>query len=155
MKNKLVHSYWKRFLKTQTRLKNLPKLEEAWSFGDTPEMADELVALVLSGQKTATTSAYAAYQKAGEQLPATSGFSIILDGQGQPRCVVKTTLVKVVPFSEITENDAAKEGEGDLSLRYWRDVHEKFWRGNLDMYDLAFSEEMLVVFEEFKVVYQE
>lgn len=154
MENKLVQSYWDRFLTTQTRLKKVPELEEAWSFGDTPEMADELVALVLSGQKTATSSAHATYEKAGELLPEPSSFSIILDGQGQPRCVVETTLVKVVPFFDITESDAAKEGEGDLSLTYWRDVHEKFWRGNLDMYDLVFSEEMLVVFEEFKVVYQ-
>lgn len=38
---------------------------ECFSFGDSPEMADELLALVLSGKKTATVSVFLE----GEQTP--------------------------------------------------------------------------------------
>lgn len=153
MVSKQVQLYWQAFLTTQTRLKEVPELEEAWAFGDSPAMADELLDLVLSGQKTATSSAHAVYLKTKEALPKVDGYSIILDGRGEARCVVKTTRVSVLPFLDVSECDAAKEGEGDLSLAYWREEHETFWRTNLADYGLTFSQEMLVVFEEFQVVY--
>ena len=48
---------------------------------------------------------------------------------------------------------AFKEGEGDRSLEYWREVHKKFFRECLEEYGLEFSENMKVVCEEFEVVY--
>ena len=32
-----------------------------------------------------------------------------------------------VPFDEVSKEHAYKEGEGDRSLAYWRDVHEDFF----------------------------
>ena len=41
----------------------------AWAFGATPEQADELLALLLSGIKTATAGALWDYEAEGEALP--------------------------------------------------------------------------------------
>ena len=71
----------------QAILANYPDAAR-WAFGDGPELADELLQLVLSGEKTATCSSYASYRR--EQMPMIGDDSIILDGRGEPACVIKT-----------------------------------------------------------------
>lgn len=61
----------------------------------------------------------------------------------------------VVPFSEVTAEHAYKEGEGDKSLDYWREVHEKFFAECLNEVGLKFTSDMKVVCEEFSVVFKE
>ena len=123
---------------------------ENWSFGDD---ADSLAALCLSGKKRATSSAYPLYEADGEELPQPGAYSVIEDGKGDAVCIIQTRLVKVVPFSEITGEMAAKEGEGDLSLQYWQDVHRAFFTEEMTEAGLSFDDSMKVVFEEFVRVY--
>ncbi len=120
----------------------------AWSFGSTPELADELLALVLDGSKRATSSALADYAD-GEPLPEVGGLSILLDGSGHPRVLVETTAVKVVPFDEVEAEHARLEGEDDGSLKHWKTVHEEFFTAP----DRPFDPAMDVVLERFRVVY--
>lgn len=123
---------------------------EAWAFGAAP---DELAQLVLSGTKTATASAYPLYILDGEELPRTGEYSIILDSKDEAVCIIKTTKVFVVPFDEVNEHQAFKEGEGDRSLVYWRIVHEAFFRECMEEAGLVFDYKMKVVCEEFEKVY--
>ena len=124
----------------------------AWAFGDTPELADELLALVLSGVKTATADLVWSYQAADEPVPAVGDLSIVLDGSGAPRALLRTTKVEVVPFSAVTAEHARLEGEGDRTLATWRAEHERYFRRTVPS-ARAFSEEAPVVCERFKVLY--
>ena len=125
---------------------------EAWSFGDAP---DKLATLVLNGKKTATSSAYDLYElDDSEPLPTAGDHSVILDSRDNAVCIIKTTRITVVPFSDVTEEHAAKEGEGDLSLRYWREVHEDFFTKEFVGYGLDFDESRRIVCEEFELVYK-
>ena len=125
----------------------------AWSFGDSPEQADALLALVLDGTKTATTSALRDYEADDEPLPEPGTMGILLDGSGHPRALVEVTEVTVVPFEEVTEEHARAEGEGDGSLAAWREEHERFFRATAPE-GVGFSPDMPVVLERFRVVYQ-
>lgn len=125
---------------------------EAWGFGSIPEMADELAALVLEGKKTATASAVDCYE-AGEELPKVGDYSIILSGQGEPLAVIQTKEVVITTFEKIDERQARLEGEGDLSLAYWRKVHEEFFREEYVRLGKDFSEQIPVCWERFEVVY--
>ena len=58
---------------------------EAWSFGNTKEMAE----LVNCKIKTATTSAYELYE-AGDHIPQVGEYNIILNGLGEPVCITQT-----------------------------------------------------------------
>lgn len=122
----------------------------AWSFGATPEQADEFLRLVLGGTKTATASSHADYAKEGEQLPSPGTLSILLDGAGHPRALVVTTDVRVVPFDQVDADHARDEGEGDRSLAHWRSVHERFFAEHADG---GFLPDMPVVLERFRVPY--
>lgn len=123
---------------------------EAWAFGDD---ADKLAELVARGKKTATASAYPLYELEQEALPQAGEYSVILDSKEQAVCVIRTERVYVMPFREIREEHARREGEGDGSLAYWREVHERFFRQELAEAGLRFDEDMPVVCEEFSCVY--
>ncbi len=124
----------------------------AWAFGDTPELADELLALVLSGVKTATADLVWSYQAADEPVPTVGDLSIVLDGSGAPRALLRTTKVDVVPFSAVTAEHARLEGEGDRTLATWRSEHERYFRRTVPS-GHAFSEDAPVVCERFKLLY--
>jgi uncharacterized protein YhfF len=61
--------------------------------------------------------------------------------------------VTIKPFSEVDEEFARLEGEGDKSLEYWRKTHIDFFTKELEGEKIEFSEDMLVVCEEFEVIY--
>jgi uncharacterized protein YhfF len=123
----------------------------AWAFGASAEEADELLGLVLAGDKTATASALWDYEAEGEALPEVGSLSILLDGHDHPRALINTTNVTVVPFDEVDEEHARLEGEGDRSLAFWREAHERFF-GRVSR--RGFEPDMPVVLERFEVVYQ-
>jgi len=124
----------------------------AWALGSTPEESDELLALVLAGAKTATSSAAAVYAKEGVAPPAEGDLSIVLDGHGRPRALVVTTQVRICAFDEVDAAHAAAEGEGDLSLAYWRRVHEKFFTDELAQVGEQFNARTAVVLESIRVL---
>ena len=124
---------------------------DAWSFGDD---TDGLAALVRCGIKTTTCSAYDLYEAEGEDLPQAGDTSVILNSRDEAVCIIRTTRVYVIPFDEVTAEHAFREGEGDRSLEYWRQVHEAFFREELASTGLEFSGNSRVVCEEFEVIYQ-
>ena len=118
----------------------------AWAFGDNPEMANELADLVVKGIKTASCGSLASFN-ADDAAPGPGSYHIILNGQGAPVCVIRMVSLRLVRFSEVTEAFARKEGEGDLSLDYWREEHKAFFTR-----EGVYADDMELVAEEFVVV---
>lgn len=125
---------------------------DAWAFGGD---ADLLARLALAGIKTATSSAFPCYAVEGEPLPAAGEYSVILNSRGEAVCVIQTERVGIVPCREVSEEHARREGEGDLSLAYWRRVHDAFFARELAAAGLVFTPDMPVVCEEFRRVWPE
>lgn len=153
-----LEAFW--FLaRRQARLETLPGylppatvglvMPPAFSFGDTPELADELIALVLAGTKTAAASALWEFEDEGEPLPAVGDLAIALDAAGRPRALLRTTAVRVVAFDDVDAEHARLEGEGDRSLEHWRAAHRHYLTGGGRQRDGA----MPVVLERFERVY--
>ena len=126
------------------------KRYEAWAYGDQPDLLAELTR---TGVKTATSSAAVWYETGDEPMPKAGEYSVILDSHDRAVCVIRTTRVYTAPFCEVTARHAYREGEGDRSLAYWRQVHEAFFRAELAEAGLEFFPEMPVVCEEFETVY--
>jgi uncharacterized protein YhfF len=116
--------------------------------------ANELLRLVLIGQKKATAASYDAFMIEKEPLPQVGDLSIITDFEGTPRCVVETKQITILPFKDFTFDIVKREGEDD-NLESWRNGHIKFFTAESKALGYTFSEDMLVVFEDFEVVYQE
>ena len=117
-------------------------------------MADELSELVVKKIKTGTSSGYDLYKKEKEPLPKVGQLDVVLNGKNEPVCIIKNINVTILPFSEITEEHAWKEGEGDRTLAYWRKVHADFFKHVYkEALNMAFTEEKLIVYEEFEVIF--
>lgn len=137
----------------RTQIADLPEaLPEAWPFGATAAHADELLDLVLAGTKTATASSVRDYEADGDPIPQVGELSIILDGAGTPRAVLRVTDIAIVPFNEVTAEHAYLEGESDRTLESWRDIHERYWT-NYSSHALGYDEAMPIVCERFELVY--
>ena len=151
MNNESITQMWNDYQKINP---GAPKEYEAWAFGDSKETADELAELVLEGKKTATSSNYTLYELENEELPHVGLINIILDGDGNAVAIAETTSVEVVPFDEVTAEHAYLEGEGDRTLRYWRDVHEDFFKREFEKIEQNFDYKIPVVCERFELVYK-
>ena len=105
---------------------------------------NHLISLVLEGKKKATTSLY----EEGMKLPVIGEESIICYDDDTCACVVKTVDFKIMKFKDMTEEYASLEGEGDLSLNYWKKVHYDLFVS----FDFSFNEDSKIVFEIFELV---
>jgi uncharacterized protein YhfF len=96
-------------------------------FGDSPELSDELIALIRSGAKRAGTSLIWAMEIDGDPMPTEGDISIVLDHRDEPVLLTRVTQVEVATFESVTAEYAAIEGEGDGSLAFWREGHWNFF----------------------------
>lgn len=150
MQNTEIETYWQEFCRVSHLDPSTPY--SAWAYGYTVELANELAELTVTGVKTATTSAAELYEL-GEPKPYVGEYNIILNGDEQPVCITQTTVVETIPYNLVSAEYAYHEGEGDRSLSYWREVHEKFFKSEYAQMGKQFHEKIPCVCEVFKVVY--
>ncbi|MCI6692400.1 MAG: ASCH domain-containing protein [Clostridium sp.] len=148
-----IDLFWNRFLEKSGYDKNTKYLE-VFHFELTEDLANKLLKLVLEGKKKATSSSFEAYEKEGSNLPKIGDLSIVTDWDGNPRCIIETKNITIIPFKDITYDICSREGEDD-SLESWREGHIRFFSNEGKEIGYEFTEDMLVVFEDFEVIYQE
>lgn len=148
-----IQQFWNRFLASLPPETEKPTLSDFWYFCNTPELANELGQLVRQGTKTATAGLLWSYEAENEPLPQPGQFFIITDWDNHPLCVIETTVVQVVPFNQVGEEQAFLEGEGDRSLEFWREVHWRFFSMECREIGKQPSETMPVVCERFRLIY--
>ncbi|BCH52935.1 ASCH domain-containing protein [Agrobacterium vitis] len=119
----------------------------AFAFGDSPSLADSLLALVIAGKKTATCGALRDFNPEGEPLPVVGRRDIVLDGAGRAAAVIETVEVTIRRFDEVDSAFAHDEGEDDQTLEAWRVGHEVYFARNG-----GFTPDMELVCERFRLV---
>jgi len=155
MTTESIKSYWEQFLASlplDSPYHAKTYVAEGW--GDSQEMADELGALIVQGIKTATCSALWEWEAEGNSIPQKGLITIALDGRGEPLCIVESVEVRIRKYNEVDADFARDEGEGDLSLNYWRAAHKNYFSRVLPKVGKEFSEEMPLVCERFRVIYK-
>lgn len=151
----LVQQFWERYLASLPDAQPRPESYQAWYFGDGPELAGELAALVLAGQKTATAGLLWSYEAENESIPKLGDLSVVTTYDGQPVCIIETTGCYVVPFDQVDSEQAYLEGEDDRSLEAWREGHWRYFSRECVQLGREPSMDMPVVCERFRLVYQE
>ena len=116
---------------------------DAHMFGDGPELADELLALILAGKKTASCWAAAEGLKGavvGKPFAVKSGAGVV-------RCVLETIELTQRRYCDVDAAFAFEEGEDDRTLASWRDGHRAYFTRNG-----GFAPDMLLWCERFRLV---
>lgn len=152
-KAEIINTFWENFLLKTNRDKDI-KYIDSFHFELTERWANELLRLVLIGQKQATSSSLLAYQIGGDRIPQVGDLSIVTDWEVIPKCVIETTNVMIIPFKEITFDICKLEGEDD-NLESWREGHINFFSREGKELGYTFTEDMPVIFENFKMVFSE
>jgi uncharacterized protein YhfF len=68
------------FVQDVTDAAGLGVTSEPFCFGDSPQLADELAALIRSGRKRATATTIVEFEHEGEPLPTIGQHSVVHDG---------------------------------------------------------------------------
>ena len=148
--SKEITDYWNHFQK-ESRVRS--QFVSAWSFGDYPELADELLKLVLTGKKTGTATLVIELEKEGDKMPEVGDYNIILDDKGKPSAIIRTTSVQIKPFNQVDNAYAYTEGEDDRTLESWKREHWKYWTRKGKKLGFTMKEDLLVICENFELVY--
>lgn len=123
------------------------------TFGDHGALADELLALVISGRKRGTAQLLSEYVADGEDLPRIGSHLISCDSSGVPRVILRTTSIRLAPFRDAEASFARAEGEDDGSLERWRIEHRRYFTRLRQARGETFSESDEVTYEQFAVVW--
>ena len=125
----------------------------AWAFCGGGAVGDELAQLVLAGTKTAMANALLAFELEHAALPKVGEYSVILFDCGEAAGIICDTKVTLAPFDKVSGEHAFREGEGDRSLDYWRQVHREAFAPDYEAAGKPFDEHGLCVLEEFELLY--
>ena len=147
-----VEAFWERFLR-ETGRPETTKYVDVFHFELTEEWANKLLELVLEGKKRATASSLPSYQISGEPVPKPGDLCVVTNWDGEPRCVLETTAVVILPFREMTFEICLREGE-DECLETWQRGHRHFFTEEGKAVGFEFTEDMPVIFEDFRVAWQ-
>jgi len=116
--------FWEK-AKSETGIEGMFK--DAYGIGDTPELKQELLNLVLEGKKRASTSLVKEGELEGWPEPEVGQYNIILDGSDMPAAVIRTVSIKRCRFSDVDEEHAYWEGEDERTLDSYIREHTKYY----------------------------
>ena len=122
-------------------------------FGDSAQLSRELIALIGAGRKCASSALLWSYEYDAEALPRAGNLAIVVDHGNRPACVTRLTGVTVMPFDQVGAEHAAMEGEGDLSLAWWRTEHQRFFCAECARIGRRLTQNMPVVCTTFELVF--
>ncbi|MBL4708947.1 MAG: ASCH domain-containing protein [Flavobacteriales bacterium] len=79
---------------------------------------------------------------------------IVTDWYKIAKAIIKTSKVEQIPYKDISEEYAAIEGEGDKSLKEWRETHWAYYSREMEESDEKPTEDMLIVCEQFETIWK-
>ncbi len=147
-----IQPFWKSFEATIGHGAS-SRFYESFHFDDNETNANALGDIVLQGQKRATAGLLWSNEINDKPIPKVGDLSVVTNWQQEPLCIIETTQVEIVPYEEVSETFAAVEGEGDGSLRHWREVHWLYFSRECQRLGKEPSSRMPIICERFKVVY--
>ena len=119
----------------------------------TPEIADELAALVCMGRKRATAGLLASYAAENEPMPVLGGYLVVTSGEGVPVALVQTARLDTFAFCDVpawfAEREGEDEGRGEVCLASWKAGHGAYFRRECESQGRVFDESDPVVCECF------
>lgn len=121
-------------------------------FCDNQEDADMCAELVVAGRQSATAPSLAELRRAGDPLPSVGDLAIVTNWAGEAKALIRTCSAEVRSFSEVDEEFAQAEGEGDGSLGWWRTAHRAYYTRTLAGSGQILDDDLAIVCERFELL---
>ncbi len=123
------------------------------TFGGSPAMANIIIPLILTGQKTGTFAMLSEFEANPAAAPQVGDDYVVTWFEGPPALLYRMTEVEIVPFEGINHEHVQVEGPGARSVDAWRKIHWEYWGGMLRRQGREPSMSMPVAFQRFEVLY--
>lgn len=136
---------------------NAPEGLPIAEFGYPGRLRDNLVAAILSGEKTTTTGLLEEYRREGTGVAKPGTRALVVDSAGYGAAVIETVEVAIVRLADVGLPFAIDEGEGFTTVEEWREAHIRFFsspalREALGDPPVRIDDDTLVVCERFRLV---
>lgn len=115
-----------------------------WSFGKNKEFSEQKINSILKSRKHARSILFTKKEK----IPENGTYGIILNYDGEPKCLIKYTSSDIKPFSEVNLAFAQEDGLDDKGE--WVEEHRRFFTGE----NPKFKDSDLVIFQVFKLIFK-
>ena len=115
---------------------------------------DQLSGMARDGKKRGTAHMRLHFEHENIRMREPGDCWIVTTVAGEPLCVVRITNVDIKPFDQVGEVFAASEGEGDLSLEYWRGAHIDYFKRQCGQWAHEWRDDDPVVCESFELVHR-
>ena len=149
-----IEAFWSDFLESRAAPNDAnERFYESFRVGLDDEDAETGAELILSKQKTATSSLLWEYESSGKALPPLGNFSVVENGQRVPVCIVKTTWIEIVRFDDVDARFAFEYGEGDRTLEDWRKMFWDYYSNACAALGREMSPDAPLVCERFCVIF--
>ena len=126
----------------------------ALTFGDPKyaEYGDQITELAINRVKRATTHLAMDFELNEVSRRKIGDYWVILWENMTPACLLEIVNIEVRPFKDVDAAFAAREGEGDGSLEFWKNCHEDYFKLQLADWEREWSDDLPVVLESFELV---
>ena len=124
------------------------------TFGGSKAMADVIVPLIASGEKTGTFALEWEFADDPARAPQQDELYVVTDFEGHPVLLYRITHVETVAFEEIGPQHVAVEGPNARDVGVWRNIHWPYWGGMLKARGEEPSMRMPVIFQQFTVLHR-
>ena len=96
-------------------------------FGNPGASRENLVNLVLHGNKRATAGLFSEYASEGEPVEHVGELLAMVDNNGDHVGTLRVTRAEVLRFADVPDEFALAEAEGDMDAADFRASHTEFW----------------------------
>ena len=125
----------------------------ATALGHSRAVADELSALIRSGDKRAHATLERDFEAEGDDLPRPGEHIVVLDGRGTPQVIVRIKHVERRYFNDIDDEFAFECGEGDRTLAWWLVAYRQEFAERAEAQGFQVGEKAVLILEYFELVW--
>lgn len=150
----LIEAFWQKYLQTLPENERAQSYFEATAWGNSPELADTIAALIVSGTKTTTSSLLWAQHKHQWVVEQPGDKSIVLDSQGTPVCIIETNQVFIKPFNEVDAEFVYNYGEGDRTMQFWDHNMWAYYKQECEELGKTADSTMPMICHVFKMIFK-
>jgi uncharacterized protein YhfF len=109
--------------------------------------------LVAARKKQGTAHLLIDFEINGIPRRKVGDYWVVLNFDNEPWCLVRVVDIFVKPFNEVPESFAEREGEGEMTQRWWQDAHRAYFQPQCAKWKVEWREDLPTVCESFDLVH--
>ncbi|MBM3514558.1 MAG: ASCH domain-containing protein [Alphaproteobacteria bacterium] len=121
--------------------------------GNTRDASKKIAVYVAAREKVGTFPLPWHYEKTKQPPPKSGDFTILVDYDGEPYAVVRTSSIQTVRFADVSDHHTEIDGPPVRKVAAWRPVHIAHWTRQLAPHGLSITDDMPVWIERFDLIY--